>query len=61
MTIDPQQTLLANEVEEIRWAGTEAYVHLCMDTSSHGERKRRAIMFCPTRCDPSVDRRYLIL
>jgi ferredoxin-like protein FixX len=61
MTIDPQHTLLANELEEIRWARTEAHVHLCMDTSSHGERERRAIVFCPARCDTSVDRRYLIL
>jgi hypothetical protein len=61
MTIDPQHTLLANELEEIRWARTEAHVHLCMDTSSHGKGERRAIVFCPARCDMSVDRRYLIL
>jgi hypothetical protein len=61
MTIDPQHTPLANELEEIRWARTEAHVHLCVDTSSHGEGERRAIVFCPARCDTSVDRRYLIL
>ena len=61
MTIDPQHTLLANELKEIRWAHTEAHVHLCVDTSSHGEGERRAIVFRPARCDTSVDRCYLIL
>ena len=61
MTIHSQHTPVANELEKIRWACTEARIHLCLDTSSHGEGKRRAIVFCPARRDTSVDRRYLIL